>query len=227
MVEDHFPTLRVGSRACGCPEPSHEPRLVVVTGGPGAGKTAVLELAARSFCEHVAILPEAATIVFGGGFPRHATVVGRRAAQRAIFAVQRQLEEVVLGERKVGVALCDRGTLDGLAYWPDPPDSFWAAMATGKENELARYHTVIHLRVPDVDQGYQNNPIRIESSQEAAAVDSRIAAAWAAHPHRIELAAGADFAPKARSALEAIRALLPPCCHRHSLATPESPDQYP
>jgi hypothetical protein len=49
--------------------PFHDARLVAVTGGPGAGKTAVLELAARSLCEHVAILLEAATIVFGGGFP--------------------------------------------------------------------------------------------------------------------------------------------------------------
>jgi hypothetical protein len=58
---------------------------VVITGGPGAGKTAVLELVARSFCPHVAILPEAATIVFGGGFPRHTTTVGLMAAQRAIY----------------------------------------------------------------------------------------------------------------------------------------------
>lgn len=64
-------SLRVGSSPCNCRLPFHDARLVVVTGGPGAGKTAVLELAARSFCEHVAILPEAATIVFGGGFPRH------------------------------------------------------------------------------------------------------------------------------------------------------------
>lgn len=198
---------------------------MVVTGGPGAGKTAVLELASRSFCEHVAILPEAATIVFGGGFPRHDTVVGRRAAQKAIYAIQRQLEEVVLGERRVVVALCDRGTVDGLAYWPEPSDTFWDAMATIREDELARYHTVIHLRVPDADQGYQNNPIRIESAKQAAAVDSRIAAAWAEHPHRLELEAGTDFAVKARSALEMIRELLPSCCHRHILATTESPAQ--
>lgn len=220
MVEDHFPTLRVGSRTCGCSEPSYDPQLVVVTGGPGAGKTAVLELAARSFCEHVAILPEAATIVFGGGFPRHDTVVGRRAAQRAIYAVQRQLEEVVLGERKVGVALCDRGTVDGLAYWPDPPDTFWAAMGTTSTVELARYRSVIHLQVPTVDQGYHSDPIRVETAEQAGAVDRRIAVAWAEHPHKVGLTAGTDFAAKARSALETIRDLLPPCCHQHALASP-------
>lgn len=200
---------------------------MVVTGGPGAGKTAVLELAARSFCEHVAILPEAATIVFGGGFPRHETAVGLRAAQEAIYAVQRQLEEVVLGEKKVAVALCDRGTVDGLAYWPDPLDTFWDAMATTRDEELSRYDTVLHLRVPGVTQGYHNDPIRTETAEQAAVIDARIAAAWAGHRHRVELAAGTDFAAKARSALETIRDQLPPCCRRHSLASPEPADSGP
>ena len=35
-----------------------EPRRVVLTGGPGAGKTAALEMIKQSFCEHVRVLPE-------------------------------------------------------------------------------------------------------------------------------------------------------------------------
>ncbi len=61
----------------------HAPALVVLTGGPGAGKTAVLEIVKRNFCEHVQILPEAAGIVFGGGFPRKVTLPVCAAAQRA------------------------------------------------------------------------------------------------------------------------------------------------
>lgn len=38
--------------ACECKEP-HDRRRVVMTGGPGAGKTAVLELIRQSFCVHV------------------------------------------------------------------------------------------------------------------------------------------------------------------------------
>jgi hypothetical protein len=122
-------------------------------GDRGAGKTAVLELAARLFSEHVAILPAAATIVFGGGFPRHDTVVGLQAAQKAISAVQSQLEAVLLGERRVAVALSDRGTVDGLAYWPDELETFWSAMGTSLEEELSRYRAVIHLRVPSAEHG--------------------------------------------------------------------------
>ena len=67
-------------------------RRVVLTGGPGAGKTAVLELIRLFFCVHVRTLPEAAGIVFGGGFPRSDRQVLRQAAQRAIYHVQRELE---------------------------------------------------------------------------------------------------------------------------------------
>ncbi len=31
---------------------------MVLTGGPGAGKTAILELVRRTLCPHVALLPE-------------------------------------------------------------------------------------------------------------------------------------------------------------------------
>jgi predicted ATPase len=49
------------------------PKLVVLTGGPGAGKTALLEVVRRHFCEHVVVLPEAASIVFGGGLASRLT----------------------------------------------------------------------------------------------------------------------------------------------------------
>ena len=76
---------------CRCTE-KHRTGKVVLTGGPGAGKTAILEFMTLAFCRHVVILPESAGILFGGGFPRNGMNVRRRAAQRAIFRVQRELE---------------------------------------------------------------------------------------------------------------------------------------
>ncbi len=73
---------------CPCTE-RHPAKRIVLTGGPGAGKTAVLELVRHSLCEHVRIVPEAASIVFGGGFPRDSALETRRAGQRAIFYLQR------------------------------------------------------------------------------------------------------------------------------------------
>ena len=146
--------------ACECAA-AHKRRRVVLTGGPGAGKTAVLELIRRSFCEHVRVLPEAATIVFGGGFPRGEDPGCKRAAQRAIFYVQRELESA--GDvHNPTIVLCDRGTLDGLAYWPGSVDEFCSSLGTAVGEQLARYDAVIHLKntgagTPDTTK---QNPLR-------------------------------------------------------------------
>lgn len=200
--------------SCPCARQRHDPRLVVVTGGPGAGKTAVLEMARRSLCGHVVILPEAAGIVFGGGFPRLASLPARRAAQHAIFCVQRQLERLHLDQRGAAVVLCDRGTLDGIAYWPGERDDFETDMAVTVDAELARYQAVIHLRTPGRGRGYDHsNPLRTEDPDTAAEIDDRIAEAWHHHPNRTIIDATVDFPTKAQRALEAIAAELPACCN--------------
>ena len=53
-------------------------------------------------------------MVFGGGFPREDDIACRRAAQRAIFYLQRELETTG-DSHNPAVVLCDRGTVDGLA----------------------------------------------------------------------------------------------------------------
>lgn len=202
-----------------CERGNHGCRMVVVTGGPGAGKTAVLEIARRSFCKNIAFVPEAAGIVFGGGFWRSTSLVRRKAAQLAIFHVQRQLERVVFEEGEAAFALCDRGTIDGLAYWPEPEQdaaSFFREIGTTRAAELARYHGVIHLKTPDLGHGYnQQNPLRVESAAEAQSLDARILAAWAGHPNRVVIESRGDFLLKATEAIQAIKANLPDCCREH------------
>lgn len=203
---------------CACRVGEHDPKLVVLTGGPGAGKTAVLEVVRRHFCEHIVVLPEAASIVFGGGFPRRDSPAAERAAQRAIYRVQRELEQIVLEERHAAVALCDRGTVDGLAYWPDSPQRLWAEVGTSLETELARYAAVIHLRTPTAEQGYDHsNPVRIESAGDAARIDRRIAGLWRPHPRRVEIESADAFIDKVVRAVDAIKDELPSCCRSHRI----------
>lgn len=202
-------------KPCECREP-HEKKRIVLTGGPGAGKTAVLELIRQYFCSHVKVLPEAASIIFGGGFPRGDASELRRAAQRAIFFVQRELEAAADGDNPA-IVLCDRGTVDGAAYWPGPED-LWTAVGTTRDEQLARYNAVIHLRTPTAAGGYNHqNPLRIESAVEAAAVDARIADSWAGHPRRFVVEANSDFLAKARRALAVLREELPECCRQHAV----------
>jgi predicted ATPase len=182
------------------------PRFIVLTGGPGAGKTAVLEVARMHLPPFVEVLPEAASIVFRGGFPRRSTPAGRRAAQRTIFRVQQQLEQLAVDEGRARIVLCDRGTLDSLAYWPDDPNDLLSDMGTTLAEELARYASVIHLRPPTLQQGFENkrNPLRLESAAEAAEIDVRIEHAWAEHPRRSFVPSAANFVDKLRDVLAAL-----------------------
>jgi predicted ATPase len=199
---------------CECAEP-HERRRIVLTGGPGAGKTAVLELIRQSFCEHVHVLKEAASVVFGGGFPRDDHESCRRAAQRAIFYVQREMENAADSHRPA-IVLCDRGTLDGLAYWPGPTEEFWSSLGTSHHEHLTRYHAVIHLRTPALEFGYnRENPLRTESAEAAAAIDLRILEAWARHPRRFIIESATEFLDKAAEALRILRDEMPDCCRQH------------
>lgn len=205
--------------SCDCEKP-HDPVRAVLTGGPGAGKTAVLELVRATACRHVRIVPEAASIVFGGGFPRRDGFDERRTAQRAIFHVQRELEAVEQAQN-AAILLCDRGTLEGLAYWSGESDELWASVNADPASELQRCAAVIHLRTPDTSHGYDHrNPLRTETAEAAADIDAQIARVWEAHPRLTTIPASGDFLDKADAALAVIRSLLPTCCRPHAAQVP-------
>ena len=174
----------------------------------------MLELIRLFFCEHVKTLPEAAGIVFGGHFPRSDRPPLRRAAQRAIFHIQRELESVADADN-AAVVLCDRGTVDCSAYWIGEGDLF-SAVGTTAALELARYDAVIHLRSPTSPHAYnRDNPLRLESIEEAAVIDARIATQWSVHPRRFVVEPTEDFLHKAAQAMALLRNEVPECCRHH------------
>jgi hypothetical protein len=60
--------------------------------------------------------------------------------------------------------VCDRGTIDGIAYWPGP-DDLMTEVGTTVAEQLTRYHAVIHLRTPPSWEGYNHaNPLRLETA---------------------------------------------------------------
>jgi hypothetical protein len=152
-------------------------------------------------------------LLYCGGFPRRPTPPARFGAQRAIFAVQRELERIAIEERRSAIVLCDRGTLDGLAYWPNGEAAFFEEMRTTMERELRRYAMVIHLRTPTENGGYvRTNPLRIESATEARLIDEGLIVAWGGHPRRVEVPAMDDFIAKIDRVVELIRRECPRCC---------------
>lgn len=203
-------------RPCSCKVKAHDAQLVVLTGGPGAGKTAVLELVRKLLCEHVAILPETASILFGGGFWWLDSTTGRMAAQRAIFHVQNEMQRLVLDEKKWSMGLCDRGTLDGLAYWPGDESEYFIKIGTTLEREFQKYKAVIHLRSPNLAKGYNyQNPIRTESAEVASQIDQKIREVWKNHPNYTQIESTDDFIEKVQKAANRIQSYVPECCREH------------
>jgi predicted ATPase len=157
---------------------------IVLTGGPGGGKTTAADLFRREIGEQVVVVPESATMLFAGGFPRVGDEAARRSVQRAIFEVQRSLEDIQAALYPDRVLLCDRGTVDGAAYWPDGTAEFFAQAGTTLDAELARYDAVLHFETAAVGGSRieGGNRWRTESDEEAIALDRRLRALWSGHP---------------------------------------------
>jgi hypothetical protein len=183
---------------------------IVLTGGPGGGKTTAADLFRREIGERVVIVPEAATLLFGGGFPRsnerHAVV----AAQQAIFHVQRNLENVQAALYPRRILLCDRGTVDGAVYWPGQPGEFFDSLGTTLEKELARYDAVIFFESAAVGnlsiEG--GNPVRNESNRQAVALDRKLRCLWSRHPRFVLVRHQVSFIRKITDGLKVLDGMV-------------------
>ncbi|WP_440874476.1 AAA family ATPase [Thalassotalea sp. PLHSN55] len=158
---------------------------IVLTGGPGGGKTTALDLFRREFSGQLASVPESATMIFSGGIERSDKPEVIAAQQKTIFNLQKNLEDTQRAMFPECLILCDRGTLDGLAYWPGSEQDFFETMNTSLEFELSRYDAVIFFETAAKSgQGIRsNNPIRNESEQKAVELDQRLQSVWSQHPN--------------------------------------------
>lgn len=186
-------------------------RRIVLTGGPGGGKTTAADLFRREMGDHIIIVPEAATLLFSGGFPRSDEPHAMRAAQRAMFHVQRNLEDVQSARFPERILLCDRGTVDGAAYWPDGGEDFFSALGTTREAEYTRYDAVLFFEsaaIGGLEVVEGGNPIRTESISSAASLDARLREAWADHPNFVLIPHEASFFHKMTRALQSLQDIL-------------------
>jgi hypothetical protein len=184
------------------------PTFVVLTGGPGGGKTTLLRDLARdpAWSGRFLALPEAISVAGRTGISPC-----ERLFQRLMVEVQRGLERAV--ERTLDPAdgrlvLCHRGTLDPLAYWLDrgwPEAEFYALIGVARADHYRRYAAVLHL-VTAADGAaafYDRWPAahRPEQPEDAVRLDRLLERAWGEHPHYQRLDnAGRDWPAKARAA---------------------------
>ncbi len=183
---------------------------IALTGGPGGGKTTAADLFRRELGESVVIVPESATILFAGGFPRAHEIDAGRAVQRAIFHVQRNLEDVQSARYPDRILLCDRGTIDGAAYWPNGDRDFFTTMGTTFETELQRYAAVVFFETAAVAGASieGGNPVRSESLAEAVALDERLRKLWSQHPRFLLVPHSPSFLMKITTGLSLLQSIV-------------------
>ncbi len=189
---------------------------IVLTGGPGGGKTTLIEELQRdpAWSGRIAALPEA---IF---FMRHIGISPReRLFQRAMVHLQMALEDGLNrafsnGEHRV--ILCHRGSLDPLAYWLDrgwPEEEFFSYTGTCLNKHYRRYMAVIHLvtTADGAEQHYTRWPEahRPEEPQDAVRLDRLLHQVWRGHPryHLLDNE-GRGWAAKSRAARSLLTELV-------------------
>ncbi len=183
---------------------------IVLTGGPASGKTTALSILKEEYGTDIEVAKEAATLVYGGGFPRndkspHHTL----HAQRIIYFVTKELEELAgKANPDAKLILCDRGSLDGAVYWPYGEEDFLKTMETTVDKEYEKYYAVIHMSPPKEEKYYQNTSVRTETLSRALEVDEAILKLWAGHPRHIVIPESNDYVKKALIVRKAIRKII-------------------
>lgn len=194
-------------------------RRVVITGGPCGGKTLCSAAVKQALGDDAILVPEASTLVMGSGFPPPVPGAGiadleawRKSFQGAILSTQQHLEETwghLARQAGKRVMLCDRGFLDGAAYWPGGRDAYLDHFSLRLAPTLSRYDMVFHLESVAVSKpdlyGTSNNLTRFEDAAGAKAVDGRIREAWHGHPTHIHIPAADTLEEKALALVEALR----------------------
>jgi len=164
--------------------PCQNNRKIVVTGGPCAGKTTVLERLKKAGYN---IIPEVATSLLEGGYPppNPWSQEWQNGFQKAIFNRQLEIEKDIEED-----SIFDRGILDIAAYLEGGLDEFKSKYQVDPDELCRRYDTVIHLESLSTLNSnmyvemFSTNPHRIEPLERAQSVEGRMQEVWSIHPNR-------------------------------------------
>lgn len=181
---------------------------LAITGGPSGGKTTLIEVLKQEFGPKIKVAPEAASILYKGGFPRVKNYAGYYHAQLAIISTLRHIEDLLSESHPDCLIICDRGSLDSLAYWPDNEEHFFKNINSTRQTELARYDWVLHLDTATEGDYDSTNPIRTESFHEALLLNEKVRSSWNGHPHRQIITAENDFFGKMKKATDIVEDIL-------------------
>jgi predicted ATPase len=190
-------------------------RKIVITGGPGSGKTVIAHRLADENADRFVAVPEAATQVYDLLSTRwdRLDLAGRFDAQRRMYALQLEQESRLAAIHPDKILLLDRGTIDGAAYWPQGPEPFWRDRKTSHAAELMRYDAVILLETAaaiGLYDGDESNFCRFEDPAAAIASGELLRQLWSGHPHLHFVAAYQKIDEKVAAVSSLIDLIVPP-----------------
>ncbi len=193
---------------------------IVITGGPSAGKTTGLSWIQNVFTKlgyAVLFVPETATeLISNGAAPW--TCGSNLEYQKCQMRLQLEKEEVFeqaarsMNAEKI-LIVCDRGAMDNKAYMNEL--EFSQILNEFQTNEIrlrdsydAVFHMVTAAKGAEKFYTTENNTARTETVEQAAALDDRLIAAWAGHPHLRVIDNATDFQDKLKRLIAEIRSFL-------------------
>lgn len=193
---------------------------IVITGGPCAGKTTAMSWIQNAFSKigyAVLFVDETATqLISGGAAPWLNT--SNRHFQWHLLQLQKAKEQAFMDIARTMKAdkilvVCDRAAMDNCAYMT-AQDFGWVLQQLGTDRVALRdnYDAVFHLvtAAKGAEKYYTlaNNQARTESVEEARALDDKLIAAWAGHPHLRVIDNSTDFNEKMLRLIKEITAFL-------------------
>lgn len=204
-----------------------EPLRIVLTGGPGGGKTGAQGLLAthyRNLGYPVYTAPEIPTLLHHAGVDLLATMAveeQRKCLLRSALSLQTTMEaalnQLSRHHSTRPILLFDRGINDFKAYYPDTTwvevvNSFPLDAADGRDYEAYCYDLVFHLTTAAIGaENYftnDNNPARQCTPELARQLDRQTRAAW--QRNVIEIDNSTDFNGKIQRIIQHIDRELKP-----------------
>jgi len=172
----------------------------VITGAPGSGKTVFLtRLKALPRFREFAFIDELARklLAENPGY-RH-----DKAALHAAIYRQQVAREAELGNKPF---ITDRGTADAFAFHPETA----SRVRTTLSREYKRYHSVVQLGTGAVlgEKYYTGDDIRLETLEEALAIEQATKRVWQGHPDYHFIPANPDIEAKFDQFLQIIDACM-------------------
>lgn len=195
----HLARLALDRRIAGTqnetlPMPPRRLPQFVVTGGPGSGKTTLMEAVRHSvFAKAVRVVPEVATVVIQqlGVKPPIGDAAGMVAFQRTLARTQQIFEAEsnrAAAREGLKAVILDRGLVDNAAYLDGGLKALSEIVGVSPSHLALPYRGVIVMSPPPpevYEQVKGNNPARSEDHARAKALGESVYQLWKQSPSSV------------------------------------------